>query len=196
MFADLLRDKVTFIKADGSQKQENIQAAVSQGKIILTDTSLQIEPGDHLLRALPNGLVEDYVVDDPNFNAAFHGIQAHFQVKVHRSGKAPASAQTIITHITGDNARVNLNSTDNSTNTAIRNSAEVFAQLAAAIKQGIQDTTERERVLAAVRAMEAEADKPTYKQRYNDFMATCGQYMTIIGPFVPALTDILLKSGT
>ncbi|MBS4049285.1 MAG: hypothetical protein KG075_23270 [Alphaproteobacteria bacterium] len=192
----MLRDKVTFVKADGSQKKENIQAGVAPGKIIITDTSLQIERGDHILRALPNGLVEDFVVDDPHFHPGVGSIPPTFNVKVHRSNSAPAPAQTIIAHFSGDNARLNVNSIDNSTNTAIKNSAEVFAQLAGAIKQGIQDAAERERVLSAVSAMEAEAGKPTFKQRYNDFLATCGQYMTIIGPFVPALTDILLKSGT
>lgn len=196
MFADLLREKVTFLKADGSQKKENIPAAITPGKLIITDTSLQIERDDHFLRELPNGLVEDYVVDEANFNAAFHGIQAHFQVQVHRSNARPAPAQTIIAHITGDNARVNVNSVDNSTNTAIKNSAEVFAQLTGAIGQGIQDAAERERVLTAVRAMEAEVGKPTFKQRYNAFLGICGQHMTVIGPFLPALTDILLKSGS
>ncbi len=196
MLHQLLRDKVTFVKADGTQKKENIQAGVSPGKILIADTSLQIERGDHILRALPNGLVEDFVVDDPHFNPGVGSIPPTFNVKVHRSNAAPASAQTIIAHFTGDNARLNVNSVDNSSNTVIKNSAEVFAQLTSAIQQGIQDAAERDRVLAAISAMEAEAGKPTFKQRYNDFLATCGRYMTVIGPFVPALTDILLKSGT
>jgi len=88
-------------------------------KIITFDADLPLEPGDHFLRSLPSGLVEDYVVEDPNFMTGIRGIPSSFQSKVHRSRQAAASPQQVIQHITnhfnGDNSRVTFG-TDNSVN--------------------------------------------------------------------------------
>ncbi|MGY3137747.1 hypothetical protein ACVWZM_008429 [Bradyrhizobium sp. USDA 4501] len=122
--ASLLRDKVTLVKADGTVIREDIKAQVSAGQIITFDVDLPLEPGDHFLRSLPSGLVEDYVVDDPNFMTGLRSIPSSFQAKVHRSREAAAPPQQVIQQITnhfhGDNSRVTFG-TDNSTNVVNNN---------------------------------------------------------------------------
>jgi hypothetical protein len=61
VFRDMMRDKVTLVKADGTVARQNIKAQVSAGEIITFDADLPLEPGDHFLRSLPSGLVEDYL---------------------------------------------------------------------------------------------------------------------------------------
>ena len=121
-FEGMLNDLVTLVKADGTIAKEDIPASVQAGKIFTMDTSVPIEPGDHFLRQLPNGLVEDFIVEDPNYFAKFHSIPANYQSKVRRSHQPVAQPQTVINnitnHVSGPNARVNINSTDNSTNVA------------------------------------------------------------------------------
>jgi hypothetical protein len=115
---DMLRDKVTLVKADGTVARQDIQAQVSPGQIITFDADLPLEPGDHFLRSLPSGLVEDYVVDAPNFMTGSRGIPSFFQAKVHRSGDAAPPQQVIqgiTNHFHGDNSRVTFG-TDNSVN--------------------------------------------------------------------------------
>ncbi|MFG1312048.1 hypothetical protein [Xanthobacter autotrophicus] len=119
-FADMMNDFVTLVKADGTVAKENMSASVQNGKIFTMDTSIPIEPGDHFLRTLPNGLVEDFIIDDPNYYAEFGSIPASYQTKVHRSRQPAAQPQTVINnitnHVSGPNSRVNISSTDNSMN--------------------------------------------------------------------------------
>ena len=116
----LARDKVTLVKKDGTVFRADIPATVSTGEIITFMKDLPIEVGDHFLRQLPNGLVDDYIVSDPGYHSGIAGaIQPHFQVKVRRSDAPAAPPQTIIANFHGPNSRMNVNSTDSSSNTVI-----------------------------------------------------------------------------
>jgi len=118
MLDDMLEDRVALIKTDGTVTREEIPSLVMRGKIQIHDFTLPIEVGDHLLRKLPNGLVEDYIVEDPVLNSGL-GVK-YFTVHVSRSKSEPAPRQATIQKITnhfhGANSRSNMNTTDNSTN--------------------------------------------------------------------------------
>jgi hypothetical protein len=108
---------VSLVKKDGTVFRTDISATVSTGQITTFAQDLPIEVGDHFLRELPNGLVDDYIVIDPGYRSGIAGaIQPHYQVKVRRSDAPPALPQTIIANFHGPNSRVNMNSTDNSVN--------------------------------------------------------------------------------
>lgn len=114
---NLMKDKVTLVKKNGTILAEDIAAAVTPGQITTFVTKFPIEVEDHLLRQLPNGLVEDFVVTDPGYHSGLAGaIPPTYQVKVRRSGVPVASPQTIIANFFGQNSRMNVNSTDNSVN--------------------------------------------------------------------------------
>jgi hypothetical protein len=83
-----LTSVVALHKPDG-RVFENVRAFVSGDGVFITDVSLPIEPGDKLTRALPNGLVEGFIVDDPRFVHGVLSVQSHFQVKIHRLGSDP-----------------------------------------------------------------------------------------------------------
>ena len=74
MLRDFNKDRITLVKADGQVAKEDIPALVTGDMIFTADQSLPLEVGDHLLRELPNGLVEDYevtilgVLGHPNFD--------------------------------------------------------------------------------------------------------------------------------
>lgn len=119
-FGSMMNDVVTLVKKDGTVVKEDIKAQVSTGLIITPDASLPIEPGDHFIRIQPSGLAEDYIIIDPGYMSGGRGlIPPHFQSRVRRSDAPVAPPSTIINNIHGPNARVNVNSVDNSTNTAI-----------------------------------------------------------------------------
>lgn len=158
---DLMRDKVTFVKADGTAVRQNIQAQVSSGQIITFDADLPVEPGDHFLRALPSGLVEDYVVDDPNFMTGIGGIPSSFQSKVRRSREAVAPPQQVIQRITnnfrGDNSRVTFG-TDNSVNVVKSFQPLAVAGLVEQIKTNVNSLPEPQRtdIAAPLKLLEDE----------------------------------------
>ena len=118
-FGAIPKEPVTLMKKDGKIFRSDIPAIVSDGQIRTFVTDLQIEVGDHILRQLPNGLVEDYIVDEPRYNSGIGSIPANYAVKVHRSDAPTAPPQTIIANFHGANPRMNVNSTDNSSNTVV-----------------------------------------------------------------------------
>jgi hypothetical protein len=86
---------------------------------------------------------------------------------------------------TGPNARNNVNSTDNSTN--IVHQGVPFAELRNAIESGIQDGTRRAAILETLAYLEAAPDRESGSTRYQQFIAAAADYVTLIGPFLPAL---------
>ena len=119
-------EKVTVEHQDGS-RHENIDALVTGKMILVPNASAPIAPGDCILRKLPSGLVEKLVVTDPGFYAAVHDFPDHYQVKYRRQGQQRAEVPAYQFHLTGDNARVNISSTDNSVNTVNRFSYDIAA---------------------------------------------------------------------
>jgi hypothetical protein len=164
-----MKDKVTLVKKDRTVLRSDIPAAVSSGQITTFVTDLPFEIGDHLLRQLPNGLVEDYVVSDPGYHSGIAGaIQPHYQVKVRRSDSAPAPAQSIIANFHGPNARMNGNATDNSVNVALGTpiTAEQLAEFVAQVQASMTALpTEQQNNIAEPLAMLAhEAATPVPSQ--------------------------------
>lgn len=183
-------DKISLAKSDGTLVKENVPAIVTKGQVITWDTSLPVEVGDHLLRQLPNGFVEDFIVDDPTYYGDVGGIGAHFQIKVRKSGRPMAPPSTIINNITGDYARVNVHSVDASKNTVNHQESTLFRDLKTVIGEQIGDD-ERKTILDRLVALERAAGSPSFKDHYQDFIASAANHMTVIAPFLPALTRML-----
>jgi hypothetical protein len=98
VFDQLMTDTLSLRKWDG-RVFERIRACVGgKGGILIEDVRLPIESGDRLTRDLPNGLREEFIVDDPGFNGGLGDITAHFQVKVRRASqekRSPATVQNV-----------------------------------------------------------------------------------------------------
>lgn len=155
----MLKDIVTLVKKDGTVQKEGVKAQVSSGLIITSDATLPIEPGDHFIRVQPSGLAEDYIVIDPGSMSAGRGlIPPHFQSKVRRSDAPVAPPSTIINNINGPNGRVNINSTDNSTNTSISIQPLEVASLIEKIKPHLSSLPEdtRTRLQVPIELLESE----------------------------------------
>ncbi|KWS71674.1 hypothetical protein AL053_23445 [Pseudomonas savastanoi pv. fraxini] len=117
-FESMMLDTIELLKQNGS-RTPGIKGRVQKGKITTFDSSLQIEPHDLFIRKASNGTEETYEVIDPVFHEAFHGIPASYEIEVRKLGvpEAKQHIQSITFNVTGAGARINSNSTDNSTNT-------------------------------------------------------------------------------
>lgn len=69
--------------------------------------------------------------------------------------------------------------------------APVFLNLRRAIEEGDLENAQRAQLLAGVGAMEEAPDKTSFVARYAEFIALAANCMTIIAPFVPALTAFM-----
>ena len=117
MFSSFMIDKITLMKKDGSNYQD-IPASVQKNKIFVEGSKYLFEPGDLIIRKMSNGAEETFEVVDPGFHERFHGIDEHYQMDVRKLGlpEAKKAIHNITYNITGNNARVNQNSVDNSIN--------------------------------------------------------------------------------
>lgn len=130
-FDRLLTDKVSVLKADG-QRIDDIRAAVQSGRIDIMRSDFLLESGDLILRKASNGAEETYRVLDPGFREKFGAIPAGYGARVANLGnqEAEGAIRSITYNISGNNARVNHGSVDNSVNVVAGN-AEALELLGA-----------------------------------------------------------------
>lgn len=190
-FRELMNDRVTLIKRDG-RRFEDIRALVSPRAIHMDDASLPVEEGDTFERPLPNGLVEVYVVTDRGFTRGLPGaIGDHYQTKVRKESAGRAPSVPSVVNIRGDNARVNINSLDRSTNVVNAASEALFHDLIRAIEGGVADDRQRAELIERVRSLEAAQGTTAVLEKYQALIASAAAHMTVLSPFIPALTQLL-----
>lgn len=192
-FDSFMRDKVTLIKKDGN-RSENIQASVQSGKIYTNDPAIKIEDGDVFERTLPNGIVEHYTILDAGYRQGMGGIPSHYQSVVRKQTKIDLSTQPskIVYYLIGPNARVNIQSIDSSTNLVEVEPTELFGRIREAIDQSVQDGELLKKLQEKVTELEKAPQGTTgFKARYQEFMALAANHMTLLAPFIPALSQML-----
>lgn len=118
-FAELLTDIISVYDENGELIKDNIKASVQRGKSIYTQSADFKVDVDYLVeRILPNGIVEKYRVLEPNYYGNFHGIKAHYQMKViNVKSTSNSNSSTVNTIHASGNARIYQNSADHSVNT-------------------------------------------------------------------------------
>jgi hypothetical protein len=195
----LMKDVVTLVKQDG-RRIEKIKAMVQSGQIFIEDGRLPLEDGDYLERERLGGITESFEVLAGGFINAVSAMPAHFQAKVRKATPRvqeilpPHMLQRpqVVYHITGNNNRVNNQSTDASTNVVNIETTTLFTKIRQTA-EAIEDEATRIRVVDTVDAMEAANGTPSMMSKYNDFVASAANHMTAFAPFLPALAELLTK---
>ena len=187
-FDSFPHSELHLVGSDGVVR-ERTSGIVSDKSITIWDERLDIVPGDELRRALPNGRDETFEVLNPVYNEAFHEIPAHFQVEVRKKGTfSHGTGGNYAINVTGQNARVNVGSHDQSINLAVAEGT--FPQLRSALVQAVADESERTALLAALDRMEGAKSKEELAPAYQRFIAAAANHMTVIAPFLPALGQL------
>lgn len=161
-FSEFMTDTITVRKSNG-EVIENVKASVQSNQIFLDRSDILIEPGDLIERRMSNGGIETFDVIDPGFNEAFHGIEAHYQMKVKKLGlpEAKQRAQSTTYNITGHNARINNDSVDNSTNSVnIGSDVQEYLTALRQIIETIIDTKEKKSASEIVDSVELQLAQP------------------------------------
>lgn len=202
----LYRDMVAIEKPNGDSFGP-VKASVQKGKIHLQATH-PVEPGDVLVREMPFGKPERYVVDEPNYIQGLGRIPAHFEATVTRESKAKVEAMIagrdmhpaqdqgrapaqITYNVYGGNARFNQNSTDNSMNVTIESSDGVFEDLKSELRANVDDPQRIAELEAIISDMQAsQHDSKGMSEKLGQLISKGSDLMGIIGPFVPMLTGI------
>ena len=128
----------------------------------------------------------------------FTSIPAHYQSKVRKNtaesppSPRPAAGPQVVYNLIGPNTRVNIQSSDSSTNVVSVESAVLFDNLREAIQKSSLDSTVAQELIQNVNAMQSAAGTKTFGDRYKEFIAVAADHMTLVAPFLPALTQLLL----
>lgn len=158
-FRQMMTDKIKVIKLDGREFGD-LKASVQSKGIYLMQSDVLIESNDLVQRIMSNGGAETFRVIDPGFHEKFQSIPAHYQIRVQKLGipEAKKAIQSITYNISGPNARVNNNSTDNSTNIANINQdiAEHLALLRQEIGRLVTSEGEKRDALEVVDAIQGQ----------------------------------------
>ena len=176
--------------APGGTVRSRVQAWFSGKQFIVEDMSVDVGPGDEIRRLLPNGRDDVYSVTDPTcYRTGPFG--PHYQIEVTRCGAMDHhTGGHYAINVSGPNSRVNINSTDSSTN--ISNSGSLYRDLRTALETGIADETYRGVLLAEVNKMEAaQSDPSRFAAAFQSFVSLAANGITIITPFLPQLTAFL-----
>ncbi len=99
---------------------------------------------------------------------------------------------TNVYHLTGHNSRVNVQSTDQSVNVVITNSEQLFQKIRESIQSSVP-VEQQQDILERLQALEQAQDSTIFGVRYTEFIAVAANQMTIIAPFIPALSELLRK---
>lgn len=97
-------------------------------------------------------------------------------------------------HFHGPNARLNVDSIDNSNNTVSMSKDRVFVELREQAKS-IADEAAQADVLARIDALESTRGTSGFLAAYQSFMAIAANHMTLFAPLLPMLTQLLSSHG-
>ena len=104
-------------------------------------------------------------------------------------GEIPVEKESSI-NIHQGSGKININSTDNSTNITIE-SSPIFAMITEAVTNSSIGTNEKEKLLNCIEAMKKTKGKPTFVDSYKDFIQNAANHMSVVSPFIPALTSLI-----
>jgi len=186
-------DQIDVVAPDGTVRCR-VAGYYGGDSFTIDDLTVDIQAGDEIRRLLPTGKEEAFQVVDPRFLKDERGqfFGSHYQVKVSRKGVFPKhSGGNYNISLHGANARVNIRSTDNSTNTAIADS--LFTGIRHAVENGISDQAQRAHLLGQIEELEKAKDRGSFAKAYQALIASAADHMTILTPFLPALTQMLTQ---
>jgi len=184
-------EKVRIIKQDLSVI-EGVEALVESKKIFVDDGTVNIEEGDIIERVLPSGAKEQYLVVDRGFYKGMRGIPDHYQITVEKqSTYTKVSRGQVINQYNITNAdRVNIHSTDNSTTYQITANDLSILETVRTLAKGLNNEQE---IISAVDEMQDNVGKKGFVEKYNAFIQSVANHMTIFAQFIPALSVLLTK---
>ncbi len=181
-------EKIDIVAPEG-EIRSSVLAYFAGNLFVIEDMSVDIQAGDEIRRPLPNGKEQAFTVTDP---ACYPSgpFAPHYQVKIapkgtfdqHKGGHYQVT-------VSGPNSRVNIGSHDSSVNVAI--SDNVFNDIRHALANAGIGSGELAILQKKVAAMEAAEDQGTFSKAYQGFVGGLANHITVVAPFLPALTQML-----
>lgn len=113
--------------------------------------------------------------------------KAHLQAMTKQSSIQPTN---ITYNLSGTGARVNINSADSSVNVINTEVSKVFAQVREVVSK-ISDPTARQAIERTVDEMEQAHGSSNFLQKYQAFITSAANHMTVLAPIISVVTELL-----
>lgn len=186
MFDDFPKSAFEVISPDGTIRASS-EGVFAGDTIVIHNTTIQVFAGDEIRRRLPNGADEVFTVDDPCFYDAFGGIPAHFQLKVTRKGSFPHRQGGHFINVSGTNARVTFGNDFSVNHTAVNTVQDAIR----AVQAQVDDLEARARLVETLEVFERAQGPTNRAAAYHAVIASAANHMTVLAPFLPALSQML-----
>lgn len=192
-FNSLMRDTISIIKKNG-QILNNIKASVQKNKIYINDGKLEIEENDIVIRILPSGIVEEYIILDIGFHKGFGSIPDNYQMTVKKKNIMEIENNKNSFNFIADNgAQVYINSEDNSVNIELDN--QLFSNLISELKSIDRDLISDELkadLIKDVKELESiKNNKAKFGMKFTEFIGKTGSIIQIISPYIELLSKFI-----
>lgn len=101
------------------------------------------------------------------------------------------STSTVIYNLNGSNSRVNNSSNDHSINVVNTNPSDLFDEIRNILKDNIENKDELRNLKLTVNELESAYETPKFNEVYTRFIANSANHMTLLAPFLPALSQMI-----
>ncbi len=118
------------------------------------------------------------------------------QIDRKRLMKKPESQSNVtnIYHVYGHNPRWNVNSNDRSVNIITASNDQIFQELERQITSSVPTGDEQKDILEKLAHLQGAQGLPSFAHKYAEFISAAANHVTILAPFIPALTEMLSKA--
>jgi hypothetical protein len=110
--------------------------------------------------------------------------------RVEMKNKQHQAAPHIAYNVQGPNARITINGTDNSSNTAVVGSLELFQQIRTELEKQLPNETLRKGLIHSLEDIEQATSKKTATERYDRFVALAANHATLMTALSPLLFQL------
>lgn len=151
-----------------------------------------IKPGDWIRGVVSNNylFIED-IKTDVVHGKAFQ-LKGYYLTEVEYKRISEKNEKiTIIYNLNGTNSRVNNNSNDQSINVVNMSPSDLFDEIRKVLKENISDEAELNYLREIINEMENSQNTNTFNQLYTKFITSAANHMTLISPFIPALSQMI-----
>jgi hypothetical protein len=138
------------------------------------------------------GWVEPSVFDSgTSARASIKLIEAYHNGFRETTSTEHGGSLTQIYNVYGPNARVNVQSTDHSTNISTVTSEQLFSQIRKTLAESALPDSEKSHSLAMLDELEKAKSTSGFLEKYQSFIAAAANHMALLTPFIPALSKML-----
>lgn len=184
------KDKIVIKKTNGETYNCN-HATMQKTKAFIYCGEIPLDEFDVIIHKIRDNFKKEYVVTNAGYyNDEIFGphYQADIEPKAIFDKRQKETSINDIT-ISGNNPKVNINSTDNSINIVSTPFNEIYEKL-----NEIEDENIRNDSIRCLKELEESKDSETYKSKYVEFINILSDHVSIIAPFLPALSQLLITN--